>query len=124
MSAGTTLRPGSLSLTQKSQCGGPSDDMLCFMMHYLELAYCHEVFLVLCMLSDERLDSKFQFVVGAFRKKFKNGQVVAPLLVKNIMAYAHYGLCTRESVRDKYRKWSFRNGEESEAYQRSDSNSS
>ena len=41
------------------------------------------------MLFDERLDSKFQFVVGAFREKDKNGQVVAPLLVKNIMAYAH-----------------------------------
>lgn len=86
-STGTTLR--SESLSHNSLLGGPNDDMLRFMMHYLELSYCDDVFLVLCMLFDERLDSKFQFVVGAFREKYKNGQVVAPLLVKNIMAYAH-----------------------------------
>lgn len=77
--------------TAREQCmvRRPDETMLRYMMHYLDLVHCDYIFMALCMLFDERLESKFHIIVGAFREKYDNKGVRAPYLVRPIMAYAH-----------------------------------
>lgn len=76
---------------RESLCEGRhSSSMLRYMMHYLDLVHCDSVFMFLCMLFDERVDSKFHIIVGSFRAKYNGRSLRAPYLVNNALTYAEW----------------------------------
>lgn len=79
----------SVAVTQEHIQGGPNDTMLRYMMHFLDLVHCDDLFMVLNMLFDDRLQSKFHIIVGTFREKCTDNGVRVPYLVRIILAYAH-----------------------------------
>lgn len=75
--------------TASNPSRGHNEDMLRYMMHYLDLVHCDDLFMVLNMLFHERTQSKFHLILGAFREKYNGNQVRAPYLVRTILRYAH-----------------------------------
>lgn len=45
--------------------------------------------MVLNMIFDDHLQSKFHIIVGVFREKYNGSPVCAPYLVRSILLYAH-----------------------------------
>lgn len=85
----STIRGGESGTTDTNSGPIINDTMLRYMLHYLDLVYCDDVFMVLNMLFDSRLQSKFHIIVGAFREKYDDQRFRAPYLVRTILEYAH-----------------------------------
>lgn len=76
-------------------------DTLRCTLQYLDLVRSDDLFMVLCMLFDERIQSKFHIIIGAFREKYNNNRVRAPYLVRMILQYAHEKAFAVNSGRDQ-----------------------
>lgn len=63
--------------------------MLQFMVHYLDLVDCDELFLALCMVFDNRMNSMFHIVLGEFRENCNDKQPRLPYMVRMVLDYCH-----------------------------------
>lgn len=79
-----------VTVTEEHSVSGRSrETMLAYMLHYLDMVLCDDLFMALCMVVDERLKSMFHIIVGAFRQKCSRWQPKAPYLVRFLLDCSH-----------------------------------